>query len=91
MVLVDYSKGHGYSILVEDGTSGVMLIKEKGIKDFDFALSGAQDYAAEGSEGAAGIIEPVVSLPAIRAILRAYAKKIVSYAALMEPVEDWAE
>ena len=91
MVLVDYTKGQGYSILVKTGMHGDMVTKEKDIKDFDFALSGAQDYAADETETTWEISEPVVSLPAIRAILRAYAKKIVSYAALMEPVEDWSE
>jgi hypothetical protein len=75
MVLVDYSKGHGYSVLDECPGCGKVTVLEDDIKDFEIALTWVRDFADDDFDNPGEIEEPVVSLSAVRAMLRDYANK----------------
>ena len=75
MILVDYSKGHGYSILGECEGCGNMVMLEDYIDDFKNALSWALDFSDDDFDNPDEMEEPVVSLAAVRAILRDYANR----------------
>ena len=91
MVLVDYSKGHGYSILDERVDGGEVMVLSQDIKFFENALTCLRDFADNDFADPTEIQEPVVSLSAVRAILRDFSNRILANLAQLVPVEPEEE